>query len=108
MDVTLPDDENQAIASILTQFSSDDVSFHGLRTRVASSQRFAVVDMLVPGRWTVVRGHDLLEEVQSALQEAFPGISVQIHLEPKEDPRAYADFAVEVPIPPVSSPEVEK
>ena len=100
MDVTLPEEENNAIAAILASFSNDDVRFHGLRTRLSGSQRFAVVDCLVPGSWTVKRSHDLIEEVQAALEEAYPGLQIQIHLEPIEDPRAYGDFEVEVPIPP--------
>lgn len=100
MDVTLPDEENSTIANILAGFSSKDVLFHGLRTRMSGSQRFAVVDILVPGSWTVRRSHDLIEEVEAALDKALPGIQIQIHLEPIEDPRAYGDFEVEVPIPP--------
>ena len=99
MDVTLPDEENKALAQILAEFTNDDVSFHGLRTRSSGSQRFAVVDMLVPGQWSVKRGHDLLEEVGQKISQSFPGIELQIHMEPREDPRAYGDFEVEVPIP---------
>lgn len=102
MDVTLPEAENQTIAEILSQFSDDAVMFHGLRTRQAASQRFATVDMLVPGQWTVRRSHDLIEEVQAKIDAAYPGIQMQVHLEPREDPRAYGDFDVEIPIPPHS------
>ena len=103
MDATLPEEENAAIASILAGFTSDEVHFHGLRTRLSGSQRFAVVDMLVPGSWTVKRSHDLIEDVHAALEQAYPGLEIQIHLEPIEDPRAYGDFEVEVPIPPTPS-----
>ncbi|MDR2973401.1 MAG: cation diffusion facilitator family transporter [Propionibacteriaceae bacterium] len=99
MDVTLPDSENTAIASTLAGFTTDDVHFHGLRTRVSARHRFAVVDMLVPGTWSVRRSHDLIEDVEAAVTKAFPDLQLQVHLEPKEDPRAYGDFAVEVPIP---------
>jgi len=99
MDVTLPDADNQAIARVLAGFSDRDVLFHGLRTRQSGSQRFAVVDILVPGQWTVARSHDLIEEVEQRMQSVMPGIQMQIHLEPKEDPRAYGDYDVEVPIP---------
>ena len=99
MDVTLPDEENQVIAKVLASFSDRDVLFHGLRTRLSGSQRFAVVDILVPGQWTVARSHDLIEEVEDKMQTVLPGIEMQIHLEPKEDPRAYGDYEVEVPIP---------
>ena len=99
MDATLPEEENTAIANILSEFTSSDVAFHGLRTRLSGSQRFAVVDMLVPGQWTVRHSHDLIEEVVHQLDQAFPGIEIQVHLEPKEDPRAYDDYDVEVPVP---------
>ncbi|MDR2929631.1 MAG: cation diffusion facilitator family transporter [Propionibacteriaceae bacterium] len=99
MDSTLPAEENTAIASILAGFTNADVTFHGLRTRLAGSGRFAVVDMLVPGDWTVRRSHDLMEDVEQTVDRSYPGISMQIHVEPKEDPRAYNDFDVEVPIP---------
>ncbi len=102
MDVTLPAAENAKIAQILAGFSDQDVLFHGLRTRSSARQRFAVVDMLVPGRWTVEQSHNLIEEVEQKLDEAFPGLQMKVHLEPKEDPRAYGDFEVEVPIPPSS------
>ena len=39
------------------------------------------------------RGHDLLEQIESAIRAALPDTIVQIHLEPREDPRAYADYA---------------
>ncbi|MDR0488454.1 MAG: cation diffusion facilitator family transporter [Propionibacteriaceae bacterium] len=99
MDITLPDDENAAIAQILADHSNEDVSFHGLRTRLSGRQRFAIVDILVPGEWTVRHSHDLIEEIEEAIKALYPEILIQIHLEPKEDPRAYGDFHVEVPIP---------
>jgi cation diffusion facilitator family transporter len=99
MDHTLSEADNQAVADALSSFSTADVSFHGLRTRQSGRLRFATVDMLVPGKWTVRQGHDLLEDVQEAVAAALPDLTVTIHLEPKEDPRAYDDFDVEFPIP---------
>ena len=49
--------------------------------------------VLVPGDWTVVRGHDLLEEVEVAVRGVLPGAHVHTHLEPREDPRSYDDAA---------------
>ncbi|MDR0848734.1 MAG: cation diffusion facilitator family transporter [Propionibacteriaceae bacterium] len=99
MDITLPEEENTAIAAVLAEHTTDEVTFHGLRTRLAGRVRFATFDALVPGSWTVTKGHNLIEEVESALREAFPGIDLRVHLEPREDPRAYNDFDVEIPIP---------
>jgi cation diffusion facilitator family transporter len=99
MDETLSEADNQAIAQAIAAHSSGDVTFHGLRTRRSGRLRFVTFDMLVPGDWTVRRGHDLLEDVQTAVQDCLPDLHVMIHLEPKEDPRAYGDYEVEVPIP---------
>ena len=78
---------------MLDRFRSDEVDFHGLQTRQSGRQRFVAVHVLVPGAWTVFRRHDLLEEIESAIRAALPDTSVQSHLEPREDPRAYADYA---------------
>jgi len=104
MDVTLPEADNQAVAAILARHSDNDVLFHGLRTRLSGSSRFAVFDALVPGAWTVSRGHDLIEDISQEIKAALPGIELQVHLEPKEDPRAYNDYDVEVPIPSNTQP----
>ncbi|MDR0415970.1 MAG: hypothetical protein LBH76_01375, partial [Propionibacteriaceae bacterium] len=87
------------IADLLSARSTDEIGFHGLRTRQAGRLRFATFDMLVPGRWTVRRSHDLVEEVEAAVKEALPDIRVTVHIEPREDPRSYGDYEVEVPIP---------
>ncbi|MDR1265744.1 MAG: cation diffusion facilitator family transporter [Propionibacteriaceae bacterium] len=99
MDQTLSDEDNQLIAAALADQADQAVLFHGLRTRQSGRLRFANCDMLVPGDWTVRRGHDRLEEVQQAVEAVLPDLRVVIHLEPREDPRAYADYEVEVPIP---------
>ena len=51
--------------------------------------------VLVPGEWTVQRGHDLLEEIEEALREAVPRSVVFTHLEPLEDPISFADTSLE-------------
>lgn len=64
---------------------------HGLQTRQSGRQRFATMHVLVPGEWSVTRGHDLLEEIESHAREALPHLVVHTHLEPVEDPRSYGD-----------------
>ncbi|HEX6055083.1 MAG TPA: cation diffusion facilitator family transporter [Intrasporangium sp.] len=99
MDVALSKEENRGIAEILARFVSKDVHFHALRTRVSGHHRFAEVHVLVPGRWSVQRGHDLVEEVEAAIHEEFADLSITCHLEPAEDPRAYGDYTAEFPVP---------
>ena len=100
MDQTLSAADNQTIAAAIARHADADVLFHGLRTRQSGRLRFVTFDMLVPGDWTVRQGHDRLEEVQQAVCGALPDLQVTIHLEPREDPRSYDDYAVEVSLPP--------
>ena len=48
--------------------------------------------LLVPGHWTVQRGHDLAEVVEQRLREVLgDGASVLTHLEPLDDPLSHED-----------------
>ena len=99
MDIAMPKEDNAAIAEILSRFVTREVHFHALRTRLSGHHRFAEVHVLVPGAWTVQRGHDLVEEVEEAVHREFGEIALTCHLEPSEDPRAYGDYAAEFPVP---------
>ena len=99
MDISMPKEDNLAIAEILSRFVTQKVHFHALRTRLSGHHRFAEVHVLVPGAWTVQQGHDLVEEVEDAVHRDFGDIALTCHLEPSEDPRAYGDYVAEFPIP---------
>ena len=47
--------------------------------------------VLVPGVWTVRRGHDLLEAIEQEIRAAIPNANVMTHLEAIEDPAAWND-----------------
>jgi len=51
--------------------------------------------VLVPGTWSVQRGHDLAEKVEAALREQLSHATVFTHLEPLEDPASFADTALD-------------
>jgi cation diffusion facilitator family transporter len=91
MDVSLPKEDNAVIREVLGRFTSADVTWHRLLTREAGNRRFMQFDLLVPGGWTVQRGHDLVEDITDALVAEFPDIEVLCHIEPVEDPRSYED-----------------
>ncbi|MGJ3507333.1 cation diffusion facilitator family transporter [Enemella sp. A6] len=93
MDVSLPKEENQQIREALNRFiDGREVLFHAMRTREAGHRRFMEVHILVPGDWTVKRGHDVITELENSLHAEFPGLRVTTHLEPIEDPVSYADM----------------
>ena len=64
----------------------------GLQTRVSGSASFANIDLLVPGDWSVHKGHEYAERVISAMCEQVEGLRVFVHVEPIEDPLSYDDI----------------
>lgn len=98
LDKSWPKEDNTRLAQVFSDFVCPDVHFHALRTREAGGVRFAEVHVLVPGDWSVQRGHDLLEDVEAAVAQTFPEAHLTCHLEPSGDPRSYHDFATEIPI----------
>jgi cation diffusion facilitator family transporter len=91
IDAALPDEEQKHIADVLSRFQAHGILFHAIRTRVAGPRRFVSFHVLVPGSWTVQRGHDLCEQVEAAVREALPLTTVLTHLEPREDPVSWDD-----------------
>lgn len=91
MDAALPADEQQVITATLAGYKGQGIQFHALRTRIAGARRFVSFHVLVPGKWTVQRGHDLCEEIELSLGRRLPGTHVFTHLEPLEDPLSWAD-----------------
>jgi len=94
LDSALPADDRAAVQRVLERHRGPEVQFHALRTRQAASRRFVSVHVLVPGAWTVARGHALLEQVERELGEALPGVHAFTHLEALEDPSSYADEGI--------------
>jgi len=95
MDRSLSHEELAQIRQVLEPFEVGGRRFHALRTRQAGRQAFISVHVLVPGAWTVQRGHDEAERIEAALRERLPYATVFTHLEPIEDPRSFDDIALE-------------
>jgi cation diffusion facilitator family transporter len=97
LDTALPDDVRRAIQTVLDARAADGVHWHALRTRQAGRWRFISFHVLVPGDWTVQRGHDLLETIEDEVRAAVPFSTVFTHLEPIEDPASFQDQRLERP-----------
>ena len=95
LDTSLPEETLTEIKEILDAHSSAGVRYHALRTRQAGARRFISFHILVPGSWTVQRGHDLLERIERRIREAVPNSVVDTHLEPIEDPVSWQDTRLE-------------
>jgi cation diffusion facilitator family transporter len=104
MDVALPEEDRAAIEAVLDRHRSHDCEFHAIRSRQSGRRRFLSLHLLVPGAWSVQRGHDLSEQVERDLRAAVPGLTVDTHLEPLEDPASFADQGLDRLTPPPSPP----
>lgn len=91
MDTSLPTEEVARIEAILAKFAPRGIETHALRSRQAGARRFVSVHVLVPDDWTVRQGHDVLEEIEAAVQQEFTLLSVFTHLEPLSDPASWND-----------------
>ena len=98
MDTAWSEGDNAAYAQMLATFATEDVQFHALRTREAGHQKFAEVHALVPGELSVRQAHDIVEDIEEESRRRFAETQLLVHLEPREDPRAYDDFPTEVRI----------
>lgn len=86
MDAALPEEEQARIIAVLeAHVGAEPIGYHALRTRYAGARRFMSVHVLVPGEWTVQRGHDLVEAIELQIMGLFDGIDIDTHLEPIED-----------------------
>src|SRR3546814_6860515 len=59
--------ERALLDEVLAGYRSRGIGFHAIRTRTAGSRRFVTLHMLVPGAWSVQRGHDLVKDFELAL-----------------------------------------
>ncbi len=91
MDAALPVTEQAAVNQVLDAHKTRGLEFHAVRTRQAASRRFISFHVLVPGEWTVQRGHELLEQIETEICRVLPNATLDTHLEPLEDPVSFTD-----------------
>lgn len=95
MDIALPPEQHQTVVMVLDGYRQQGIDYHALRTRQSGARSFVEVHVLVPGAWTVQRGHDLLEKLEADIRMALPHASVFTHLEPLEDPASHNDIRLD-------------
>jgi cation diffusion facilitator family transporter len=95
LDTALGHTEQELIKRILSQYADQDLYYHALRTRQAGARSFISFHVLVPGEWSVQRGHDLVERLERDIRAAVPGATVFTHLEPINDPSAWQDLTLD-------------
>lgn len=91
LDTALPKEDLEVVSSVLDPYRQHRIDFHAIRTRMAGRRRFVSFHVIVPGAWTILKGHALCEEIELALHDALPDSTIFTHLEPREDPASFDD-----------------
>jgi cation diffusion facilitator family transporter len=95
MDISISATDLEAVRKIFRTYEADGVKFHALRTRQSGAQRFISVHVLVPGDWTVQRGHELLEKIEADIRHTVSDSVIFTHLESLDDPTSWEDEGLE-------------
>ena len=95
MDTALVVEEQTLVKNVLNSYAKNEVEYHALRTRQSGARRFVSVHILVPGKWTVQRGHRLLESIEADIRKVLPNVTVFTHLESLNDPASWDDTSLD-------------
>lgn len=85
LDASLTREERLEIEAALSYLPALGADYKALQTRRSGQAAFVQLHVLVPADWSVARGHQLLDGVESAIAKVVPGVRVITHLEPKID-----------------------
>lgn len=88
MDRELPDEERQRIKEIVLAHPRV-MDLHDLRTRSSGPYAFIQIHLELDGAMSLLESHEIADEVEALIREAFPEAEVLIHQDPHgiEEPR---------------------
>jgi ferrous-iron efflux pump FieF len=91
MDHELPDEERAKIRGI-AESAPEIAAVHDLRTRVAGPTAFIQLHLEMDGQMRLTRAHEIADEVEARLREAYPNAEIIIHQDPAglEQPPSFA------------------
>jgi len=82
LDASLPEEEEKSITLIIEKMSPQVLNFHNFKTRKAGSERFVEFHLVVNKDLSVMRAHDICDDITRKIKEQFPKTEVMIHTEP--------------------------
>lgn len=82
MDMTLPEEEEKAIRTLIMAQRPLMHGFHQLRTRKAGNFRFVDFHIKVDPDMSVEESHKITDELSKSIEQLFPNTSVTVHTEP--------------------------
>jgi ferrous-iron efflux pump FieF len=93
MDREWPEEKRRAFLGIAATIPAMS-GMHDLRTRTSGAHDFAQFHMSFPAETTIGTAHDVMEDIERKLMDAFPGLEVIIH----PDPAGHVDQEGTLPI----------
>lgn len=96
LDTAIPAEDLATVEAVLNRYSNEyGVVTHALRSRESGTRRFVSFHVLVPGKWSVRQGHDLVGRIENDIRAALPETTVFTHLEPIEEPESWNDAGLD-------------
>jgi cation diffusion facilitator family transporter len=92
MDSSISKEDLEKIQRILDNQNEKEVKFHALRTRQSGSVKIISMHVLVPGSWSVKRGHKLVSMLEKEISSALQDSQIFTHLEALSDPDSMDDL----------------
>src|SRR6476620_5387573 len=71
LDAALPAADLERVTAVLDRSRTAEVDFEDVRTRESGRHRFVSFTVVVPGAWTIDRGHDVTDQVEVAITTAL-------------------------------------
>ena len=92
LDAAIGHDDQAEVDKIIKEYTRRyAIKFHAVRTRQAGARRFISFHLLVPDEWSVLRAHQLSEEIEERIRSLVPNAGVFVHIEPISDQASYDD-----------------
>jgi ferrous-iron efflux pump FieF len=91
MDHELPDEDRARIRAI-AEAAPEVTAVHDLKTRMAGPTAFIQFHLEMDGAMRLTRAHQIADEVEAQLREAFPQADIIIHQDPAGLEEAHQDF----------------
>ncbi len=85
LDEAAPVAELRRIRDVIAANTGYAIETHDLRTRRSGRTTYIELHLVVPGRMTVARSHEICDRLEAALGDTLQGAVVTIHVEPDHD-----------------------
>jgi cation diffusion facilitator family transporter len=83
LDASLPQEDQERIASALARAQPEKVDVIDVRTRASGRYRFLSMVLEVPGSWTVQQADVVSAAMAQAVHEELPDVEIQVSLRPR-------------------------